>query len=428
MKRSMLYVLSLVVAVSLVFASCAGAVTLNWLHYFDVSAPEAAAESDLIQAFSIANPDIDLKIETLYDEAYHNKLAALVAAEALPDVMYLWPGGARSGYLMDAGLIADLYPYLGADAADFVPGAISPTPMMGNNLYELPIGAGTATHMLYVNTELLGELGLAMPQSYAELKAMVPAITGAGLDPIIMPNGAAWVMQSCFFSALVGRTAGTEWIIDVAAGNASYTDSEFVAALELLKEIYDTGLLPATSIQLGYGDGPPLFAEGRGVFMIDGDWRCGAFSGVGGLMTSEEQEKIALTVFPDIAGQIGPSSSTSLVATTGLGMKAGLSEAKAAAAWKLIYFYASAEAARIRILAGSGIPPSAKVDLSDIDLPPLTKARFAFYASHPGTPVLDAVITGDAIVRINDGLQELGLGDITPEQLAAEIEAVARGG
>lgn len=427
MKRSMFYVLTLVAAFSLVFASCAGAVTLNFLLYADASMPAGRVEQDVVAAFEAAYPDIELKIETLYDEAFHEKLAALAAAGALPDVMTLWPGGKRSGYLYEAGLIEDLYPYLGAEKANFVPGAVAS--QYEGKLMELPMGAGCATQVLFVNTELLDQLGMAMPQTFEEFKAMAPGINAAGLIPLIMPNKESWVMQCSLFSTIVGRIAGTEWLMDAIAGVNSFTDSEFVRSLEIVQEFYATGLIPVSSIQLAYGDSPPLFTEGEGVFMIDGDWRVGDFTATGGLMydAPEEQAKIKLTVVPDFADQVGPSSSTALVATTGLGMKAGLSPEKAEAAFKLVRFYAGPEAARIRVAAGggmAGIAPSYKyLDLSGIELSPLTVEIIGFYAKHPGTPVLDAVIVGDPIERINNGLQELGLGQITPEQLAAEVEA-----
>jgi len=418
MKRSMLYVLSLVLAFSLVFISCASAVTLKLLDYGNIATPEGRSAEEVIEAFLAANPDIELQVERLYDETYHQKLAALAAAGELPDVMYLWPGGARSGPLMEAGLIADLCPLLGADVDKWLPTVTAP--QMDGKLYELPISAGTATHVMMANTKILEGLGLSIPQSYAELKAMVPTITAAGMDPIIQA-GDAWVMQSVLFGTLVARIAGDNWLVDAAAGRVAFTDKAFIDSLNLLKEIYDTGLLPVSSIQLGYGDVPALFTEGRGVFFIDGSWRVGA---VAELLTDEQEEDIELMVFPDIAGQRGSSSSTSLVTSTGLGIKAGLSAEKAAAAIKLVKFYAGPEAAKIRMRAGFALPPSCKdVDLSDVELAVLTKKLFAFFADHPVTPVFDAVITGDPMNRVNIGLQEFALGDITAEQLAAEIEA-----
>jgi len=390
-------------------------VELTVLNYLDITSPEAKAWDATVEAFNAKYPNITLKIENSFGEAYHQKLAALAAAGDLPDVMYLWPGG-RSAEIYKNELTEDLYPFLGADKDKFVPAAVAP--QWDGKLYELPIGI-TATHVMYVNTKLLIDLGLTMPKTYDELVAMVPKIKEAGLYPILMANKAAWVMQSCLFSALVGRIGGQDWLDALIAGEASFTDQEFVDSLALVKDMYDTGLLPPQSIQLEYGDGPNLFATGRSPFMIDGDWRVGA---IAPLLSEEEQENFELTVFPDIAGQEGESGSTSTVAATGFGMKAGLTGDKADAAWKWIYFFAGPQAAEIRLIE-QGMIPTYIMDLSAYDISPLAVKRGAFYPEHSGTYVLDDKITGEPINILNTGLQELALGNTTPEKLAAEIEA-----
>jgi raffinose/stachyose/melibiose transport system substrate-binding protein len=390
-------------------------VELTMLNYLDITSPEAAAWEATVKAFNAKYPNITLTIENSFSDAYHQKLAALAAAADLPDVMYLWPGG-RSAEIYKNELTADLYPLLGTDADKFVPAAV--VPQWDGKLYELPI-AITATHVMYVNTKILKDLGLSKPTTYEELVAMVEPITAAGLYPILMPNKASWVMQSCLFSALVGRIAGQDWLDALIAGEAAFTDQGFVDSLALLKDMYDTGLLPPQSIQLEYGDGPNLFATGRSPFMIDGDWRVGA---VAPLLTEEAQADFELAVFPDIAGQVGPSSSTSIVVATGFGMKAGLTGDKADAAWKWISFFAGPEASEIRLIE-QGMIPAYIMDLSQYDIAPLAVKRGAFYPEHSGTYVLDDKITGEPINILNIGLQELALGNTTPEKLAAAIEA-----
>lgn len=420
MFRKLLYFIMALVFVSSI-SVCVFAqeeVELTVLNYLDITSPEAKTWDETLEAFQVEHPNIKLKIENLFGEAYHQKLTALAAAGKLPEVMYLWPGG-RSAEIYKNELAEDLYPYLGANRARFVTAAVAP--QWEGKLYELPI-AITATHMMYVNTKLLRDLGLTMPKTYDDLVAMVPKIKEAGLDPIIMPNKAAWVMQSCLFSALVGRIGGQEWLEKVIAGEASFTDKEFVDSLKLVKDLYDTGLLPASSVQLEYGDGPNLFATGKGVFMIDGDWRVNALIP---LLPEEEQKNIKLTVFPDIPGQKGKSGSTSTVAATGFGMKAGLSKEKAKVAWKWIYFFAGPEASEIR-LADQGMIPSYRMELSGYEIPPLAIKRGAFYPAHSGTYVLDDKISGEPINVLNNGLQELALGNITPEKLAADFEAAMK--
>jgi len=393
-------------------------IELSVLNYLDITSPEAAAWDATVEAFNAKYPNITLKIENSFGDAYHQKLAALAAAGDLPDVMYLWPGG-RSAEIYKNELTEDLYPFLGADKDKFVPAAV--VPQWDGKLYELPIGI-TATHVMYVNTKLLSDLGLTMPKTYDELVAMVPKIKEAGLYPILMANKAAWVMQSCLFSALVGRIGGQDWLNAAIAGEASFTDQEFVDSLALVKDLYDTGLLPPQSIQLEYGDSPNLFATGRSPFMIDGDWRVGA---VAPLLTEEAQENFELAVFPDIAGQKGESDSTSTVVATGFGMKAGLTGDKADAAWKWIYFFAGPKASEIRLIEQGMIPTYIR-DLSAYDIPPLAVKRGAFYPEHSGTDVLDNVIAGEPINILNIGLQELALGNTTPEKLAADFEAAMK--
>jgi len=176
-------------------------VELTMLNYLDITSPEAAAWDATVEAFNAKYPNITLTIENSFGDAYHQKLAALAAAGDLPDIMYLWPSG-RSAEIYENELTEDLYPFLGADKDKFVPAAVAP--QWDGKLYELPIGI-TATHVMYVNTKILNDLGLSMPTTYEELVTMVEPITAAGLYPILMPNKAAWAMQSCLFSALVGR-------------------------------------------------------------------------------------------------------------------------------------------------------------------------------------------------------------------------------
>jgi len=419
-KKYFYLIVALVLVASL--SICAFAqekeIELTVLNYLDITSPEAKTWDATLEAFKAENPNIKLKIENLFGEAYHQKIRALAAAGNLPDVMYLWPGG-RSAEIYKNELTEDLYPYLGANRARFVPVAVAP--QWEGKLYELPIGI-TATHVMFVNTKLLKDLDLTIAKTYDELVAMVPKIKAAGLDPIIMPNKAAWVMQSCLFSALVGRIGGQEWLEKAIAGEASFTDPEFVDSLKLVKDLYDTGLFPPSSIQLEYGDGPNLFASGKGVFMIDGDWRVNALIP---LLSEEEQKNITLTVFPDISGQKGKSGSTSTVAATGFGMKAGLAKEKADAAWKWIYFFAGAKASEIRLVE-QGMIPSYRLKLREYDIPTLAKKRGDFYSVHSGTYVLDDKISGEPINLLNSGLQELAMGAITPEKLAADFEAAMK--
>lgn len=414
-RKELIVLAAILMVFSFAFAKSHNKVHISVLHYQDITSPEAKVEDEIFEEFAKENPDIELEFEKLFGEAYHQKVRALAAAGDLPDVIYMWPGG-RSAELTKNELVQDLYPFLGKDKKKYVETAVAP--QMDGKLFELPI-AVTATHMMYANTKLLKELGLKMPKTYKDLLAMVPAAKEANVSLIIMPNKASWVMQSCLFSAIVGRTAGADW---ATGSNLSFNDKGFVDALSIIQELYTSGAFPASSISLDYGDGPNLFAEGKGLFMIDGDWRVNALVP---LMDDEAQEDIELTVFPKIAGQVGPKASTSIVPATGFGMNANLDGEEAEAAWKLISFFAGEKAAKIR-LEKQGVIPSYKIKMKNIDMAVLAKKRGEFYQDHPGTPVLDNVFSGELIESINTNLQRLGLGATTPATAANQIEQVRK--
>ena len=67
-------------------------------------------------------------------------------------------------------------------------------------------------------------------------------------------------------------------------------------------------------MQTPYGEAPALFTAGRAPFMIDGDWRAGAFltdeSTGEALIPPEKQKDIVMTVFPAIPGEINHGTSS----------------------------------------------------------------------------------------------------------------------
>ncbi|MCR4426999.1 MAG: extracellular solute-binding protein, partial [Firmicutes bacterium] len=192
-------------------------IVLRVLNYMDATSPGAYRElTEVWEAFEKNNPGIKIEREDLFGEPFHQKTEAYAAAGQLPDVIYMWPGG-RSTTIHTKKLVKDLTPFLGDARKEFSEAAL--VPQAGGYLAELPIGV-TATHVLYVNTKLLDSMGLAIPKTYAELKAMVPKLKAAGKDVILMGSQDDWVMQSCFFSMIVGRMLGDKYVDDLIAGKA----------------------------------------------------------------------------------------------------------------------------------------------------------------------------------------------------------------
>ncbi len=399
-------------------------VTLKVLNYLDASQANSEREiNEIWGEFAKRYPNIKIEREDLFNEPFHQKTSAYIASGQLPDVMYMWPSG-RSSELHAKKLVKDLTPFLKADGLldKYIPAAVAP--QFGGFLGELPNGV-TFTHVLYVNTKLLKDNGLAMPKTYEELKAMVPVLKSKGLDTVLIAAQDDWVMQSCLFSMVVGRIAGDDFIDNVLAGKAKFTDKPFVDSLAIIQDMFKSGVISQKALQTPYGEVPALFAAGKAPFLIDGDWRSGAFqtdtsTGVA-LISVKDQPNIAMTVFPALPGEKNKNTSSSVVGT-GFGMSASIpaGSAKEKAAWELIKFLQSEYVQKIRLETGASFPSLKGVTVPNLE--PISQTRAKFYENYKGTYVLDGVLDAKVYAPINIGLQEIGLGTATPAQVAEKTQ------
>jgi raffinose/stachyose/melibiose transport system substrate-binding protein len=419
MKKLLLLALVLLLAVGSLFAAAEedaadGVVELDMYHYHDLADDTAVGQwGEIMAAFEVSYPNIKLNIEYQNNEPFHNKLQAMAVAKQLPDIVYLWPKK-RTGYVTSQGLIKDLVPFLGDKIDDFATAAMAPQGPNGE-IYEIPQQV-TATHVVFTNNKILDELGLTYPKTLDEMLAQGPKLAAAGYIPIAMDNGDGWQMQSCFLSALTERAGGMDWYNDVLVGKASFSDPEFVNALNVIKVLSDNEMFTPGLNQAPYGNALSDFENGKAAYLIDGGWR------VQSLVEELPEELVpyvTLNTFPDIPNQKGQSDSTAVVAGTGFGMNANLSGSKADAAWDWIWFYSGEEGANIRV--GHGMIPSyAKADMGDQH--PLLAKLVNFLNTKPAGYVIDAVVDGEGMGVLHPGLQEMMFGNMTPQEVADEFE------
>ena len=407
-----------------------GKIKLNVLNYADMTAANTAQDMAKIWGdFSKQNPDITIIREDLFNEPFHAKTEAYAASGNLPDVLYVWPSG-RSTSLHEKKLLKDLGPLLDKDnlKSKYLPVTMDPSQQASGYLAMIPQGI-TASHAFYINLEVLNDCGLKPAQTYAELKAQAPVLKAKGYETIIMPNKDTWVMQSCLFSTVAGRFGGEGWDQKILKGQAKFTDPDFVAALEFIDRLYKDGVIAPSSLGLDYGDGPGLFATNKGAYYIDGDWRSGAFitdSDTGrALIDKDRQKNFKITVFPDIEGA-KLNKSTSVILGTGWAMNAAIpaGSAKEDAAWRLIKYLLGKEVLELNVEHGGISAPSrVDIDYSKLTLEPIQVAIGNLGNEYKtGTVVIDGVFHSDVFNPLNDGLQEIGLGSKTPQQVAADIQ------
>jgi raffinose/stachyose/melibiose transport system substrate-binding protein len=401
-------------------STSAGQVTLDIYNYVDVTSPDYAPFKTQVIVFEQEYPNIKLHIQNLFNDPYHQKLQAMAVAGQIPDVVYLWPS-ARTGYVTSRGLIKDLTSLLGDKKADFQPSAVAAQGPKGQ-LWELPHAASTATSVVYANDNLLKKLGLTYPKTLADLIAQSAKIRAAGYTPIAMDDKDGWEVESCLLSSLVGRLGGNKWINDAnnQVNGAKFTDPQFVNALDILKQMTDAKLFDAGISTNSYGTSLQLFEQGKAVYTIDGDWRVNQLQK--DLVKSPDQlNAISMHPFPAIPGQIAKDN-VSNIPSTGYGMNAKLTGAKEKAAWDWIWFDAGPKGSAIH-LANGIIPSYQKLDYSQFNIGSLETKQIQFYKDIPGVQtVLDGIMAPKPVGILNPDLQQILLGQKTPQQVGKDIQ------
>jgi raffinose/stachyose/melibiose transport system substrate-binding protein len=429
-------ILTALIAVS-VFSGCnkarvidGNSKNLSVLNYADMTVANTATDQKWTwDTFRSNNPDIKIKVEDLFNEPFHNKTEAYAASGNLPDVLYVWPSG-RSTSLHQNKLLKDLTPLVQRDGLKniYYPIALDPSQQASNYLAMIPLTM-TATHVLFVNMEVLNACGLQPAKTYQELKSQVSVLKANGYQTVIMPNQDTWVMQSCFFSMIAGRYGGTDWHEKILRGQAKFTDSEFVNALDFISRIYTDGVIEKSSLAMPYGDGPGLFASNKGAYYIDGDWRVGAFitdaSTGQALIPPARQNNIRLTVFPDIE-DAKINKTNSVILGTGWAMNAAVPSGspREEAAWKLIKWLTGVEVQTLGVEhAAYSAAARTDINIANLSLEPIQRTAAVLANEYnAASAVIDGVFHSDVFNLINDGLQEIGLGAKTPMQVAEDVQ------
>lgn len=405
-----------------------GIITLTVLDYQDFTAPGTYDDNKYIwDAFEDAHPNIRIRRETLFNEPFHQRTEYYAASGCMPDVFYMWPAG-RSSVIHDYKLAKDLTPFLKKEGIydDYAPICLIPSLQKSGYVAEIPFGI-TVTHCMFANTKLLAQLGLKPAKTYEELKKQLPVLQAAGKDLIIMANNDDWVMQSCLFSMVLGRLAGADWANDIYSGKAKFTDAPFLKAVEMIETMYKDGVISQKSLSSYYGNVPSLFASGQGAYLIDGDWRSGAFmtdasTGEALISPSKQRTDFELMEFPILPGEIIHSNSGTL--GVGYGMSSSLKPGskKEAAAWELIKWLSGPEMQQRRLDTGASFP-SLRKGINYSNREPIVKKRADFYTNTSTlTPVFDSVFSFSVAGVLNIKLQELGKGLCTPMDVCTAVQ------
>ena len=396
-------------------------VVVKTMAYGDNSNQEGINWVRIVNAFEKANPDINIDYEMLYDEAYHQKVVARLAAGDVPDLAYMGADARWGAPWKEAGQQFDHTDYIDSDFYDF-----SLIPAMGpdGEIYEIPLGTSNITTVLYMNEKLVKSLGFSRPETYQDMVAMVPAAKKAGIEVVSIDGADGWAWGSCYMSAVVARMSGDpQWVSKAVAGENKFTDTVMVDSLSMISRMVDDGVISSKSVLVDYGGNIAAYNNEKALFMVQGQWVAGSIE------NPEVSENTIMMAWPRLPGE-KPATAGSVAAAIQVGYgltQKGASdpEVRDAALKFLRYFYSEPETTQ-RLRDGAIVAPILKGYEVPDDLPTLVKRKVDLAQTAMSTDVIDAFLSGDANDALNTGMQKIANGSATAKEVAKQVESLVQ--
>lgn len=419
-KKVLLVALFAVLALGLVFAggkkeAASEKVVLNIMGYGDNANAEGVTFKRICEEFMAENPDIEVNYELLYDEAYHQKAVARLAAGDVPDIAYMGADARWGATWQEAGQQVDNVPFYpeNIDASlvpDFFGTGVKP---------YLPLGGSNYCTVVGVNMELLEKIGGKLPTTYAEFVELAALCKANGIECLSTHGADSWVWGSCVMSGIIPRTTGdAKWIEKAIQGEVKFTDQGFIDALNVLSTWVKDGILSKDSVLVDNGTGLSNFVNGKYLMYIDGQW------GFGETNLGELSKTVKLTTIPTVPGEKANMAGAMAGAwQVGYGItKKGASDPKvleAAKKW-MAYFFSYEETVQ-RLNDGAISAPIIKNFVTPEGMDPCI-AEKGKLGAYPSCFVIDSYLTGAANDALNAGMQDIVAGKMTGAELAAVVQ------
>ena len=445
MSRKLFSLLSLVLIASFVLSACGGApapateapkaaeatkapeptkapeaakVTVVWWHISTADEHKALWQK-LADEYTAAHPNVTIEITVLENEAFKTKMTTVMQSGQPPDIFQSWGGGVMNEYA-NAGLLKDITPDLDADGAawrnSFSPGALGVYAYKGKN-YGVPWDMGMIG--FWYNKDLFSKAGIAAPpKTWTELQDDVKKLKAAGTTPIAVGMGDKWPGMH-MWAYLVTRLGGKANFEGALLRTGSFTDAPFVDAGKKLNELialepFQDGFLGAT-----YGDEATAMGNGKAAMELMGQWapavekdNSADKKGIG--------DKLGWFPFPMVEGGKGDPNDA---VGGGNGFAIGKNASPEAVDFVKYLTRAESQVQLAKIGVAVPVVKGGEAGLTDPLLKTVQQSAaaakyFQLYYDQALPPAMGSVI--------NDSVQGLFAGKLTPEQLAQAIEDSAK--
>jgi raffinose/stachyose/melibiose transport system substrate-binding protein len=384
--------------------------------------PSETALRPILDQFEKENPNIKVELTVSESTVYQQKLPlALNSGEAI-DVV-----GVQAGLMVEQ-IRANLQPmdqlmakYAGSDwESAFVPSnlEIARSQATDGGLYFIPMGRlGSAVG--FYNGAIFDELGLKVPQTYAELVAVAKTIREKKPDvmPMVFP-GDNWFQDELLLT-IVGQD-DPSFFNNIRYKDGKWDTASYIQALTEYKQMYTDGVLSLDNQDIDYGQASKLFYTGKAAMYFNGTWEAGLLSAPFRATNKIDLTDVGLMALPTFTATGTPS----LRSYIELGLGVPVSSKHPAEAIKLIQYLL--EGPGLAGVAKTFIVVPSKVDfVLDDSLLTTQRARdgYALLAKLINNPAGDRNNLSALSAQIGNEIQAMITTGVSPEDTAKTIQA-----
>ncbi len=297
------------VAAALVSVSAVSAQsTIKWLH-LETNPEYLALWEQIAEEYEAENPEVDVQLQFLENEAFKAKLPTLLQSADAPSMFYTWGGGVLEAQ-SETGAIRDVTAALDANDGEWRK-SINPASVdamtFNDKVWAVPFKSGVLP--FWYNKEMFEEAGVDAEsiETWDDFLGAVQKLKDAGITPIAAGGGEKWPIHF-YWSYLAMREAGRDGFMAAKAGeDGGFTNEAFVEAGQHLADLgalepFQDGWLGAT-----WPDAQAAFADGRAAILLgfEGNGTAASQARAGTDGKGLDQDNIGRFTFPVVEGAPG---------------------------------------------------------------------------------------------------------------------------
>jgi raffinose/stachyose/melibiose transport system substrate-binding protein len=387
-------------------------VTIEWWHIQSDPGPHQDAWQEMADAYMAEHPNVTIDITILENEAFKQRLTTVMQSGDPPDLFQSWGGGTMNTYA-EAGLMRDISPELEGGWGDsFGAGALGVYSYQGK-YYGVPWDMGMVG--FWYNTDLFAEAGIdGPPETWEEFLADVQTLKDAGITPIALGEGEQWPGHF-YWTYLAARIGGQEAFNAAASREGAFTDEPFVQAGEELLRLIELEPFQEGFMGASHNDSEAIMGDGEAAMLLMGQWapevmRVNSSSGEG------LGDALGFFPFPAVEGGAG-ARTDAMGGGNGIGVGADAPDE----AVDFLRYLTSVENQIVLTEIGAIIPVVEGAD-EHIEDPNMVKVFEGVNQADYFQLYYDQYLPPAVGVVINEAVQQLFAGTMTPEEVAQTID------